>query len=53
MKSMNYAGKLKKMGLFIYVSIDLKEGSRIKEDIVFVMKAKSLTLNVHLEQTYS
>ena len=43
--------KLGKMNIFIYVSIDLKR--RIKEDILFVMKAKTPTLNVQLKRIHS
>ena len=36
----NYAGKLAKMNLFIFVLINF-EKKQIKEDIVFVMKTKT------------
>ena len=51
MKLNKYAEKHGKMNIFIFVLIDLKR--EIKEDIVFVMKTRTHTLEVPLKQTQS
>ena len=45
MNSKKYAENVVKVNLINYVLIDLKR--KIKEDTVFVMKAKTHILNVH------
>ena len=45
-----YAGERGKMNVIIDVLIDIER--EIREDNVFVMEAKTHTLNVHLEQHF-